>query len=174
MMIINPYKFSCLSSDTKPTGVSIGSTCLEWDTQRLFITPDGDQWVMAETSKELTVTTQHDLNQAAASRTLFTATAQNIFVDGVSIYVPVDVSAVETFTGISIQSTDDTPVVFVSSTVGAKASLTAGKIISYRGPGIVASTKLIQLTIIGGATGVACNCTVFVMYRAVVAGGYLA
>jgi hypothetical protein len=168
------HRYVGLSTDTKPTSPEIGSTYFEFDTQNLYHSPDGTHWTLKTPASQLTVTTPHSLNQSAASRTLFTATTQNVFIDFLAIHIPVDVSAVETFTGISIQSTDTTPVVFVSSTAGAKANLTAGAILTYRGPSVVASTKFIQLTIGGGAVGVTCAAQVWASYRPVVAGGYLA
>jgi hypothetical protein len=173
LMLGSIYRYTGLSTDTKPAA-PVGSTFFEFDTQHLYHTPDGTHWTLKTPASQLTVTTSHSLNQSAASRTLFTATTQNVFVDFLAIYIPVDVSAVETFTGISIQSTDDTPVEFISAVAGAKANLTAGKILTFRGPRIVASTKHIQLTIGGGAVGVTCAAQVWVSYRPVVAGGYLA
>ncbi len=37
-------KYLGLSSDTKPTGVPVGSTFLETDTKNLFVTYDGTNW----------------------------------------------------------------------------------------------------------------------------------
>jgi len=175
MMILTPSRFIGLSVDTKPTSAGKGSTFYEADTRNTYTCFDGVQWVLSATSADSSnVKNIVNLNQAAGAKTAFTATAQNVFIDYVGLYIPVDVSGVETFTGISVQSTDDTPVVFISSTAGAKANLTAGKLLAYPGPAVVASTKLITLTIIGGATGVACNSVLFVAFRPVVAGGYLA
>jgi hypothetical protein len=172
-MLRHTYRWVGLSTDTKPTPAEIGSTFYEFDTQNLFHTPDGTHWVIKTPASAWCVTRAININQAAAAYTLFTSTTQNNFIDFLGVYVPVDVSTRETFTGISVQSTDGTPVVFISSTAGAKANLTAGAILTYRGPAIVASTRHIQLSVIGGATGVACACQVFVSYRPVVAGGYL-
>lgn len=78
------------------------------------------------------------------------------------------------FTGISVESTDVAPVEFISTTTGALANLTEGALLSYSGSDFVASTKTITLTIAGAATGLTCAATLFVAYRPVVAGGYLA
>lgn len=161
------------STDTKPTGVPPGSTFLELDTQHRFRCVDGRQWVIDLPARELTARKVINLNQAASSYDLFTATTQNCFIDHLGLYVPVDVSGVETFTGISVQSTDTTPVVFIAQASGVKANLTLNAVLTYRGPAVVEATKKIQLTIYGGATGLDCNAIVFVSYRPVVAGGYL-
>jgi hypothetical protein len=39
-----PQKYIGASTDAKPTGVQIGSTCYETDTKKLFITADGTNW----------------------------------------------------------------------------------------------------------------------------------
>jgi len=56
---------------------------------------------------------------------------------------------------------------------GAAENLTAGAHLSYFGQGVIASGKKIQLTVIGGATDDECVCTVYIVYRTLVAGGYI-
>lgn len=168
-----------LSSDTKPSGatVPVGSTFLCYDTQALYTTPDdGTTWALKSLPDNVsTATTTIDLKQVAGDYDLFTVTAQDCMIDSLGIIIPADLSAEATLTGISIQSTDVSPVVFLSAANGVKAKLNvAGKHIIYTGPDLVAKTKKIQLTIIGGATAAAQVCSVFVSYRPTVAGGYLA
>ncbi|MCK9437459.1 MAG: hypothetical protein M0Q12_09650 [Synergistaceae bacterium] len=168
-------RFIGLSTDTKPTTCQIGATFLEYDMQRLFVSPDGGTtWTLKTPSDLLTVKKVINLKQAADSYDLFTATTQNVFIDFLTIVIPADLTAEENLTSISIQSTDDPPVEFISATAGALANLTEGKHLQYSGPAVVASTKKIQLTIAGGATADDCNCLVYVSYRPVVDGGYLA
>ncbi len=163
-----------LSTDTKPTGMPCGSTFFEYDTQALWITPDGDNWFPKSIINPTAVTTI-DLNQAAADYDLFEAMAQALFIDFLCFVIPADLSAEETLTAVSIQSTDDTPVEFLSAADGAVAELdAAGKHFIYRGPDVIAATKKIQLTIAGGATAAEQICSVYVSYRAAVEGGYLA
>jgi hypothetical protein len=50
---INNYLGS--SSDTKPTGVTIGSTYYEYDTRNTFITYDGTNWVIKKSEADLAV-----------------------------------------------------------------------------------------------------------------------
>jgi hypothetical protein len=114
-----------------------------------------------------------DLNQAAATYDLFTGTTQNVLVEKLTIRMP-DLAAGGALTSISIQTDDSTPQVFISAALGAVANLTAQAQLSKDAPIIVAAGKKIQLTIAGGAHGVAYSCTVTATYRAVVAGGYLA
>jgi len=40
-----PNTYIGLAADTKPTGVGIGSECIEYDTGRKYITYDGTNWV---------------------------------------------------------------------------------------------------------------------------------
>jgi hypothetical protein len=168
-------RFIGLSTDTKPTTCQIGATFLEYDMQRLFVTPDGGTtWTLKTPADQLTVKKIINLKQAAGSYDLFTATTQNVFIDFLTIIIPADLTAEATLTAISIQSTDVAPVEFISAAAGAKANLTKDKHLQYSGPSVVVATKIIQLTIAGGATAADQNCLVFVSYRPVVAGGYLA
>lgn len=168
-------RFIGLSTDTKPSSCQIGATFLEYDMQRLFVTPDGGTtWTLKTPSDQLTIKKTINLKQAAATYDLFTATTQNVFIDFLTIIIPADLTAEATLTAISIQSDDVAPVEFISATAGAVANLSAAAHLQYAGPAVVASTKKIQLTIAGGATAADQNCLVFVSYRPVVAGGYLA
>lgn len=118
-------------------------------------------------------TTTIDLNQAAATYTLLTGTTQNVLVETLMIRMP-DEAAGGAVTSISIQTNDTTPQEFISSTVGAVANLTALAQLACDSPIIVATGKLIQLTIAGGAHGTTYTCTITAKYRAITAGGTLA
>lgn len=166
-------RFLGFSTDIKPCGASVGATFLELDSGWLWIS-NGTGWIPKSIPNAVNAFTTIDLKQAAGAKTLFTATAQDIFIDAISIIVPNNLIAETIFTGISIESTDVIPVTFLSSTNGAKANLTGNFCYTYQGPVVVASTKLITLTIIGGATAEACVCNVFASWRPVVEGGYLA
>jgi len=172
-LITNTRKFIGLSSDSKPNGVPVGSTFLEYDTQSFYITPDGgNTWTLKEAAQNPVAITSIDLNQLADNYTLFTAINQDLFIDFLVIIIPRDLTG-ELLDAISIQSTDIEPVVFVSEEDGAVENLTAGKHLVYRGPDIVAATKEIQLTIHATGTAEECICPVYVSYRPAVAGGYL-
>jgi len=116
-----------------------------------------------------------DLQQAAASYDLFTGTTQDVIAEKLVIRLPnVDVSDDVTITSISIQTDDATPQVFISSTTGAKANLTAEAQLSWTGAILIKTGTKIQLTIAGGAADAPTVCDVIAECRAVVAGGYLA
>ena len=165
-------RFIGLSSDTKPTDVKAGATFFECNTGFMFIY-NGYAWVPKSFMPESTVNyKQISLNQAANTYDVMTATAQDLFIDAVTVYVPDNLSAVATFTGISVQTDDGTPIVLLSSTNGAKAKLTGNFYSTYRGPVVTASTKKIQLTIGGGSAGAGKVADITVLWRPLVAGGY--
>ena len=161
------------SYETKPTaGIPVGATAFEDNTGFMFIF-NGYAWVPKSYQPETTVNyKQISLAQAAAAYNVMTATTQNLFIDAVIVHVHDDLSAVETFTGISVATDDDTPIEILSSTAGAKANLTGNFYHVYRGPSVTASTKKIQLTIGGGSAGTGMIADVTVLWRPVVAGGY--
>ena len=155
-----------LSTDTKPTsGIPVGATYLEYDTGKLYTTPDGENWVLKNAEGALFQTTTIDLHQAAGDYDLFTAGLSDVEILHLTIIIASDLTEEAALTSISIQSTDDTPVEFISATVGAVANLTANKYLQYNAGETVVGGKKIQLTIAGGATAASQICTVFVAYR---------
>jgi hypothetical protein len=165
-------RFIGLSTDTKPTSVNTGATYFEQNTGFMFIY-NGYAWVPKSFMPESTVNyKQISLDQAAGAYNVMTATTQNLFIDAVIVHVPDDLSAVATFTGISVATDDAAQIDILSSTAGAKAKLTGNFFHVYRGPVVTASTKKIQLTIDGGAAGAGKVADVTVLWRPLVAGGY--
>ena len=164
-------RFIGLSTDTKPTSVNTGATYFEQNTGFMFIY-NGYAWVPKSFMPETTVNYRQISLAQAAAYNVMTATTQNLFIDAVIVHVPDDLSEVETFTGISVATDDDTPIEILSSTAGAKANLTGNFYHVYRGPSVTASTKIIQLTIGGGSAGEGMVADVTVLWRPLVAGGY--
>lgn len=166
-------KYLCKSTDTKlTTGITEGSTCYEENTGFMFIF-NGYAWIPKPSLPETTVNyTQINLNQAAATYNVMTAMAQNLFIDAVIVSVPDSLSAVETFTGITVQTDDAAPIEILSATAGAKALLTGNFYSVFRGPSVTAATKKIQLTITGAAAGAGKVADITVLWRPLVAGGY--
>ncbi len=162
-----------LSTDTKPTiGVSKGQTLYEVNTGYTWIF-NGVAWVPRVSLPGHVINyKQISLAQTAGAKDVMTATAQSLFIDAVIVHVPDDLSTVETFTGISVQTNDTSPIVLLSSTAGAKANLTGSFYHVYTGPSVNASTKKIQLTIGGGSAGTGKIANVSVLWRPVVDGGY--
>ncbi len=175
-MILRASRYLGLSTDTKPIDCDVGSTFFEFNTGYMFIW-NGYAWVpksyMPETTVNYKQVSLHHTDPAGDKTVdVMTATAQDLFIDAVIIHVPDDLSEVATFTGLSVQTDDDTPLVIMSTTDGAKAKLTGDFYHVYRGPVVTAATKKIQLTIKAATAGSGKVADVTVLWRPVVAGGY--
>jgi len=162
-----------LSTDTKPTtDIPNGATFFEQNTGLMWIY-NGYAWVPKSYMPGTTINyNQISLTQAAAAYDVMTATTQDLFIDAVIVHVPDDLSAVATFTGISVATDDGMPIEILSATDGAKANLTGNFFHVFRGPSVTASTSKIQLTIGGATAGTGKVADVTVMWRSVVGGGY--
>lgn len=129
--------------------------------------------LIKERSAQITPTTI-DLNQAAATYTLLTGTANSVLLEKLAFRVPnVDISG-GALTSISIQTDDVTPSVIISAADGVLANLTHEAGISWTGAIIIPVGTLIQLTIAGGATAIACSCDVVAESKSITDAGYLA
>lgn len=125
-----------------------------------------------ESTPKITATTI-DLNQAAATYTLFTGSAASVLLNKLVIRMPnVDISG-GALTSISIQTDDVTPAVIMSVANGDLANLTHEATISWTGALLIPVGTLIQLTIAGGVCGTACACDVVVESRIIAGAGYL-
>lgn len=166
-------RFIGLSTDTKPTAeVKAGATFFEQNTGFLWIF-NGYAWVPKSFMPGSTVNyKQISLNQAAGAYNVMTATAQDLFIDAVIVHVPDNLSAVATFTGISLATDDGTPIEILSATNGAKANLTGNFFSVFQGPKVTAATKKLQLTIGGATAGANKVANITVLWRPLVAGGY--
>ena len=171
---ISNSRYFCSSADTKSTsGIELGATCYEENTGFMFIY-NGYAWVPKSFMPESTVNyKQVSLNQDENTYDVMTATAQALFIDAVIVHVPDDLHSVANFTGISVQTDDDSPIVLLSSVAGAKALLTGNFYSVYRGPSVTAAAKKVQLTIIGATAGAGKVADITVMWRPLVAGGYM-
>ena len=171
---ISDNRYLCSSADTKLTsGVNISATVYEWNTGYMFIF-NGYAWVPKPSIPDQTVNyKQISLNQAAADYTVMTATAQDLFIDAVIVSVPDNLSAVATFTGIAMQTNDVTPITIMAAASALKAALTGNFYYVFRGPSVIAATKVVQLTIGGATAGVGKVVDITVMWRPLVAGGYM-
>jgi len=120
-----------------------------------------------------TKTTTIDLNQAAGTYTLFTGVTQDVIAESLVINMP-NHAAGGALTGITIQTDDATPQVFIGAAQGLVANLTAEAQLAWTGAIRLIAGKLIRLTIVGGAEGAAHVCGVVISYRAIASGGYVA
>lgn len=130
---------------------------------------------VAEVDTGVTLSTAIDLQQVAGTYDLFTGMAQEVVVKNLLVMLPdVDVSDDAEITGISIQTDDTTPQIFIGAEDGAKSNLTAEAQLAWIGAIAIKVGTKIQLTIYGGAADAATVCDVTVEYKAKVSGGYLA
>ena len=170
-------KFLGLSTDTKPTAdIQSGSTFLEVNTGYLWIY-NGHAWVpksafLGQTVNYKQVSLHHTDGAGDKIVDVMTATTENLFIDAVVVHVPDNLSAVETFTGISVATDDDSAINILAQAAGVKANLTGNFYHVYRGPAVTVNTKKIQLTIHGATAGEGKVANITVLWRPVVAGGY--
>ena len=163
-----------LSTDSMPTSVKPGSTFFAYDTNARYITYDGTNWV-TESIGSFVATTTEDLQQAANTYDLFTATGANVLIENFTFTLPnVNCADDATITSISIV-TDETVVrTLVTTTQGAKANLTANAAFTYSTPFTLPVGKKIRLTIAGGASDAPTVCTATVKYQSIAPAGYMA
>ena len=167
-------RFVGLSTETKPTGVPPGSYFWEYDTNILCKTYDGTSWASQAIRSFVTPTTI-DLQQVAGDYTLYTATTADVYIEAFSLTLPnVNCADDTAITSISIKTDTATVITLLSTANGAKAKLIANASFSYSTPFYLPATKLIELTIAGGASDAATLCTVKCRWTPVVPGGYLA
>ena len=114
-----------------------------------------------------------DLNQAANTYDLFTCATQPVMLS--SLVIRMSGGAVAgAVTSISIQTNDATPQVLITAAQGAVANLLNQSQLFWSGnKAYLAVGQKIQLTIAGGAAGVAKVCDVVCEYESVVSGGTL-
>jgi len=119
------------------------------------------------------VTNTVDLNQGVADYDLFTGTTAACYLTSLSIKQPTTVTA-GALTSISIQTDDATPGVVISAEDGVVGNLLTESELVWTGRMRVDVGTKIQLSIAGGATGVAQVCQVVAEYVAIADTGYLA
>lgn len=153
--------------------MAIDGDISDFDNTRHSLEAIGELVAALSGSSLLPATTTIDLNQAAATYTLFTGTTQAVLLESLTFRMPdVDISA-GALTSISIQTDDITPAIIFDATDGALSNLTREANISWPGSIYIPVGTLIQLTITGGASGVACVPDIVAKYSAVVPGGVL-
>lgn len=117
-----------------------------------------------------------DLDQVAGDYHLMIGAVSPSELTGLTLVCPNAVAG-GALTSISIQTDDATPQVIISAILGAVANLTAenqiGWVSNVNGAIIIGVGKHIDLTIAGGATGVAYVCDIYANYRPVTPGGSL-
>ncbi len=116
-------------------------------------------------------TTTEDLAQIAGNYVLFTGTTADVILENLTLRnADVDCSDDATFTGLSIQTNDTTPIVFITQANGIKANLTGEAQLAWTGSAIIKSGTAIRLTIYGDAADATCAPDIMVTYRSTGAG----
>jgi hypothetical protein len=176
-MITTIKNYIGLSTDTKPTmDTPPGSTFWAYDTNILFKTHDGTNWLPYDI-KSIVLAAAGDIHQAAATYDLYVATGGTIYVENFSLTNGAEDCSDDgaPFTGISVQTDTTTVIILITAVQGAKANLTPGAVFTYATPFALPVGKKIQYTVIGGSAAV--NPTPFTVscrYQAVTPAGYLA
>jgi len=133
------------------------------------ISADTDPQVMARS--QIAATTI-DLNQAAGAYAMFTGATQAAILESLIVRCP-NIAGGGALTSIAVATDDATPGVIFDSVAGAVVNLTEEAQISWSGEMYIPVGTEIELTIGGGAHGVAYVCHVVAKYRSVVSGGEL-
>jgi len=138
-------------------------------TEQADISADTDPLVMGRA--QIAATTI-DLNQAAAAYVLFTGATQAVVLESLIVRCP-NIIGGGALTSIAVATDDVTPGVIIDSLSGAVANLTAEAQLAWSGEIYIPVGTEIELTIGGGAHGVAYVCDVVAKYRSVASGGVL-
>jgi len=133
------------------------------------ISADTDPLVMGRAQMAATTI---DLNQALGAYVLFTGATQAVVLESLLIRCP-NIIGGGALTSIAVATDDVTPGVIIDALSGAVANLTAEAQLAWSGEIYIPVGTEIELTIGGGAHGVAYVCDVVAKYRAVVSGGAL-
>ena len=133
------------------------------------ISADTDPQVMGRAQMAATTI---DLNQALGAYVLFTGATQAVVLESLVVRCP-NIIGGGALTSIAVATDDVTPGVIIDALSGAVANLTAEAQLSWSGDIYIPVGTEIELTIGGGAHGVAYVCDVVAKYRSVVSGGAL-
>ncbi len=117
-----------------------------------------------------------DLDSASVgSYATLTATDGDIIIESLIFSCTRDLSGDSGFTGLSVETDDATPQVFISQADGVKANLTAESQIAYTGSILLREGQYLYYSVYGGSVAsVTSLCEIVIKFRAVVSGGYLA
>jgi len=169
-------RFTGLSTDTKPTGVPAGSYFWTYDTNTLFKTYDGTNWLsqVARSVVQASIETMN-LSQVVADYPLFTATTGAVSVESFTLTNTTDHSGdAGAFTGMSVIATNAALTALVAQAAGVKANLTAAAVFTFVTPFTLLVGEIINYHVYGAASTVAGPFVVSVRYQPLSPAGYLA
>lgn len=169
-------RFTGLSTDTKPTSVPPGSYFWAYDTNTIFKTYDGTNW-LSQTAKSVVQASAEtlDFSQAVADYPLYTATGGAVSVESFTLTNTVNHSAdAGAFTGISVIATNGATTTLIAQAAGVKANLTAGKVFTFVTPFTLLVGEIINYHVYGAASTLAGPFVVSIRYQPLNPAGYLA
>ena len=169
-------RFTGISTDTKPTSVPAGSYFWEYDTNDVYKTYDGTNWLV-QTAKSVTHGSAETMlfNQAVSDYPLYTATAGAVTVTSFTLTNTNDRSAdAGGFTGMSVIADNTAATELVTVVNGAVANLTAGAVFTYTIAFTLLVGDIINYHVYGAASAAAAPFVVSVTYHPLNPAGYLA
>jgi hypothetical protein len=169
-------RFTGISTDSKPTSVPAGSYFWEYDTNDVYKTYDGTNWLIhnAKSITQASVETL-DFSQAVADYPLYTATSGVVRVLSFTLTNTTDHSAdAGAFTGMSVIATDGDTTALVAQAAGVKANLTAAAVFTFSTPFTLLVGEIINYHVYGAASTLAGPFVVSVTYQVLTPAGYLA
>ena len=174
VMRISGLEWTGLSADSKPTGVANGTYYWAYDTDIMYRTYDGTNYVPCGVSSITQPSDETlDFQQAVADYPLYTATGGSVFVESFTLTNTTNHSAdAGAFTGMSVITTGG--VTLVAQAAGVKAQLTAGKVFTYSTPFAMLVGDIMNYHVYGGASTAAGAFVVSIRYRPINPVGYIA
>jgi len=169
-------RFTGISTDTKPTSVPAGSYFWEYDTNDLYKTYNGTNWlVQRATSVTYGSAETMDFSQAVADYPLYTATAGAVTVTSFTLTNTTDHSGDGgAFTGMSVIATNTAATTLVAQAAGVKANLTAAAVFTYTTAFTLLVGDIINYHVYGAASTAAGPFVVSITYHPLNPAGYLA
>jgi len=169
-------RFTGLSTDTKPTAVPAGSYFWEYNTNDVYKTYDGTNWLI-HNAKSITQASVETLNlsQAVANYPLYTATSGVVRVVGFTLTNTTNHSAdAGAFTGMSVIATNGNATELITQAAGVKVNLTAAAVFTFDTPFTLLAGEIINYHVYGAASTLDGPFVVSVTYQPLNQAGYLA
>ena len=170
------HRYTGLSTDTKPTSVPAGSFFWAYDTNDLYKTYDGTNW-LAQIARSVTYGSAEtlDFQQAVNDYPLYTATAGAVIVTSFTLTNTTDHSGdAGGFTGMSVIATNTALTELVAQAAGVIANLTAAAVFTYTTPFTLLVGDIINYHVYALASTAAGPFVVSVTYHPLNPAGYLA
>ena len=169
-------RFTGLSTDVMPTGVPAGSYFWAYDTNTVYKTYDGTNWLI-QVSRSIVQASAEvmDWNDVVVDYPLYTATGGAVNIESFTLTNTTDHSAdIGGFTGMSVIATNAVGTELVTQAAGVIANLTAGAVFTYNTPFTLLVGEIINYHVYGAASTAAGPFVVSVRYQPLSPAGHLA